>query len=255
MILIIIENGDYTVYIHTNKVNGKRYIGITRQSVEERWCGGKGYKHCTYFYRAIQKYGWDGFDHDVFASNLTEDEATHMEKLLIKELQTQDPEFGYNIADGGSTTRISEEGRKRLSEQKMGDKNPCYGKIYTAEERAKISERTRGERNPNYGRKHTEEERRKISEAITGRHLSEEHKRKLSEFFKGKPRPDGRPENAGKPKKMVMCIDTGEVFKSIADAARAKNMYNSKTNISQVCKGKANSAGGYRWQYYESSVL
>ena len=254
MILIIIENGNYTVYIHTNKVNGKRYVGITRQSVQDRWRDGKGYKHCILFYRAIQKYGWDGFDHEIFASNLTEEEAQNMEKLLIKELKTQDPEFGYNISDGGSTTRISEEGRKRLSEQKKGALNPCFGKIYTAEERARISEQTRGERNPNYGRKHTEEERRKISEAITGRHLSEEHKKKLSAYFKGRPTGRPRAEGGGRPPKKVLCVETGEVFDSIADAARSKGLYNSKSNISAVCKGKIKSFGGYHWEYCESSV-
>ena len=255
MILIIIENGDYTVYIHTNKVNGKRYIGITRQSVEDRWRGGKGYKHCTYFYRAILKYGWDEFDHEVFAANLTEDEAINMEKLLIKELETQNPEFGYNIADGGSTTRISEEGRTKLSEQKKGEKNPNFGRIVSDEEKRHLSELFSGSNNPNYGRKHTEEERRKISEAITGRHLSEEHKQKLapiaSKRFKGRPRPEG----GGRPPKKVLCVETGEVFDSIADAARAKNMYNTKTSISKVCKGNAEIAGGYHWKYYESSVL
>lgn len=254
MILIIIENGNYTVYIHTNKVNGKRYIGITRQSVQERWRDGKGYKRCILFDRAIKKYGWDGFDHEIFASNLTEEEAQNMEKLLIKELKTQDPEFGYNISDGGSTTNFSEEGLRKLSEKKKGPLNPNYGKVYTAEERARISEQTRGERNPNYGRKHTEEERRKISEAITGRHLSEEHKRKISEYNKGRyvgrPRPDG----GGRPPKKVLCVETGEIFDSIADAARSKDIYGRKGNISAVCKGKLNQCGGYHWKYVESSV-
>lgn len=186
MILIIIENGDYTVYIHTNKMNGKRYIGITRQTVEDRWRGGKGYKHCILLNRAIQKYGWDGFDHDVFASKLTEDEAINMEKLLIKELKTQDPEFGYNIADGGSATKFSDEARKRISENMRGERNPCYRKIYTEEERERISKQTFETGNPNYKRKHTEEERKRMSEANLGRHLSDEHKKKISERFKGK---------------------------------------------------------------------
>ena len=254
MILIIIENGNYTVYIHTNKENGKRYIGITRQSVQERWRDGKGYKHCVLFDRAIKKYGWDGFDHEIFASNLTEEEAQNMEKLLIKELKTQDPEFGYNISDGGSTTKISEEGRKKLSEKMLGEKNPCFGKIYTAEERARISEQTRGERNPNYGRKHTEEARRKMSEANLGRHMSDETKQKIAKSMMGKFVGRPRPEGGGRPPKKVLCVETGEVFDSIADAARSKDIYGRKGNISAVCKGKLNQCGGYHWKYVESSV-
>lgn len=60
---MIIKNGNYTVYVHVNKINGKMYVGITSQTVEQRWRQGKGYKHCVFFYRAIEKYGWDGFEH------------------------------------------------------------------------------------------------------------------------------------------------------------------------------------------------
>ena len=113
---------------------------------------------------------------------------------------------------------------------------------------------TKGKNNGNYGRKHTEEERRKISEAITGRHLSEEHKKKISEFMKGRFVGRQRPEGGGRPSKKVLCAETGEVFDSIADAARAKGLYHIKSHISLVCKGNANICGGYHWQYYESSV-
>lgn len=50
-----------TIYLHRNKSNGKVYIGQTIQSIENRWKNGNGYKPCTYFYKAIQKYGWENF--------------------------------------------------------------------------------------------------------------------------------------------------------------------------------------------------
>lgn len=33
----------WTVYIHTNKTNQKKYVGITSTSVIERWHHGHGY--------------------------------------------------------------------------------------------------------------------------------------------------------------------------------------------------------------------
>ena len=124
-----------------------------------------------------------------------------------------------------------------------GERNPCYRKIYTEEERERISKQSFETGNPNYNRKHTEEERKRMSEANLGRHLSDEHKKKISERFKGK-----------KKNTSVICVETGEVFNSIVEAAIAKDMYNNRTNISKVCQGKGNIAGGYHWKYYESSV-
>lgn len=53
------------------------------------------------FYRAIQKYGWNNFEHEVIAENLTKDEACEMEKALIKKLKSNDYHFGYNLSAGG----------------------------------------------------------------------------------------------------------------------------------------------------------
>ena len=56
----------YTVYKHTNKANGKVYIGITRQDPEKRWGeGGCNYAGNKHFSRAINKYGWNNFSHKI----------------------------------------------------------------------------------------------------------------------------------------------------------------------------------------------
>ena len=99
-----IMDDNYCVYIHTNKINGKKYVGQTKHGdnpKEKRWKYGDGYKSCTYFYNAILKYGWNNFEHEIVDKNLTKDEAYSMEQKLISELDTRNPNVGYNIRIGG----------------------------------------------------------------------------------------------------------------------------------------------------------
>ena len=93
------SNTNYKVYCHINKLNGKKYVGITKTSLQKRWRDGKGYKGSTKFYFAIQKYGWDNFDHEVLYENLTEKQAKEKEIELIKKWNTK--ENGYNTSSGG----------------------------------------------------------------------------------------------------------------------------------------------------------
>ena len=73
---------NYKVYVHINKVNGKRYYGITCQEVEKRWKNGKGYQKQPYFYNDILLYGWDNFTHEILFDNLTKEEAKWLEKII-----------------------------------------------------------------------------------------------------------------------------------------------------------------------------
>lgn len=90
---------EYCVYVHTNKTNGKKYFGITSQKPESRWKN--GYRYNSHFSRAIEKYGWEGFTHEVIISGLTKEEACRWEIALIAQYGTQDPDKGYNIQSGG----------------------------------------------------------------------------------------------------------------------------------------------------------
>lgn len=108
---------EYCVYVHTNKANGKRYVGITSMLPEKRWANGHGYRSNVLFYRAIQKYGWESFKHSVLFDGLTREEAYAKEIELISTFKASNPRFGYNIDKGGNgSNRITEETRKKLSD-------------------------------------------------------------------------------------------------------------------------------------------
>lgn len=95
---------NYIVYIHVSP-SGKRYVGITKRSVKERWGKhGQNYKGQPAIWNAICKYGWENFEHKVIYKGLTKAEATAKEIELIKKFNTCNPQFGYNITHGGEGT-------------------------------------------------------------------------------------------------------------------------------------------------------
>lgn len=92
----------YTVYCHTNRINGKMYFGVTKHTIEERaGKNGRDYVQCTYFNNAIKKYGWDNFTHEVVKDGLSKEEASEYEHLLVTFFDTNNREKGYNIQPGG----------------------------------------------------------------------------------------------------------------------------------------------------------
>lgn len=116
------EEKKWKVYCYTNKVNGKKYIGITCMSLAARsGRNGKKYLECPYFGYAIQKYGWDSFSPEVLVRNLSESEVGNYEDYYIRLFNTRNPKYGYNIRSGGfDKGEFSEEGRKRFIESHSG---------------------------------------------------------------------------------------------------------------------------------------
>ena len=78
-------NKQYKIYAHINKINGKVYIGQTcYRNINQRWRHGEGYKHSPHFYNAIQKYGWENFEHIILFEDLSKDEAENLEIYYIQ---------------------------------------------------------------------------------------------------------------------------------------------------------------------------
>ena len=106
----------YFVYCHTNKINNKRYVGITKQKPEKRYKNGLGYIHNEYFYNAILKYGWEEFSHEVLFSGLSLYDAEEKERELISKWNLTDRQYGYNIESGGNLKKgVSQETKNKLS--------------------------------------------------------------------------------------------------------------------------------------------
>ena len=94
-------NRTYILYMHRNKINNKVYIGITSQIPEKRWHYGLGYKQNPAFWNAIQKYGWNNFEHIILQEGLNREDAENIEIETIKQYNSNDSDFGYNISKGG----------------------------------------------------------------------------------------------------------------------------------------------------------
>lgn len=96
---MISNDKQWCVYIHTNKNNNKKYIGITCQIPENRWgINGEHYSGQDKFYNAIKEYGWDNFTHEIIETNLDKSTALAREAQLIAAYNTV--EEGYNSVSG-----------------------------------------------------------------------------------------------------------------------------------------------------------
>ena len=94
----------YLIYKHTSP-SGKIYIGQTCTSCNKRWgLSGNKYSDSPHFYRAIQKYGWNNFKHEILYIDLTLQEANYLERYLILYYESYNQDKGYNISLGGMGT-------------------------------------------------------------------------------------------------------------------------------------------------------
>lgn len=111
-------SNEYLVYMYTNNINNKKYIGVTT-NVKKR-AGGRGgyYRGSPRFYNAIQKYGWENFSVAIIREGLSKKEASIIEKDLISKFKTMDKTYGYNLQRGGfpeTFEKYSEDRNKRIS--------------------------------------------------------------------------------------------------------------------------------------------
>lgn len=199
------------VYLITNLINGKWYVGQTIRPLEERWerhihVGKRDSKY--HLYKSIKKYGIENFKIQKIEECDTIEELDYLEQYYIAMLHSNDEIFGYNKTSGGAGTHshiCTEEQKRQLSERMKGHKI-WVGRKHTEETKRKISVARKGKTNQ-LGRKRSEESKQKMRIAKLGKKLSSEHiekirqnslnrkhteetKIKMSTWQKGVPKPE-----------------------------------------------------------------
>ena len=165
------------VYLVTNTVNGKQYIGQTTQPVATRWSQHVHESRRAHLplYAAIRKYGCESFVLSVLDTAVSQEELNQKEKDFIEAYNTLDRDFGYNLHEGGNKPPLmtpvaaakggaSRRGRKRpqyvidaVRKAQLGNTH-CLGRELSAETKQKIGRASKG-------RKHTPEAIEKIKVA------------------------------------------------------------------------------------------
>lgn len=209
---------NFIVYEHLNKVNGKRYIGITSRSLEERsGLNGKNYtkEHQEVFYNAIQKYGWNNFEHNIIKKNLSFEEATNLEKELIKKYHTyiyDDQKNGYNMTLGGEghiiwdPEIIYELWLQGFQQKEIKNKLGCC--------------------------------------CATIRNVLKSHNIDFAER-------QSRAREKAKKKVNQYDLEGNYIatYNSVAEAAKQFKKDSASTHIARVCRGERNATLGYKWRY------
>ena len=139
-----------SIYIITNKINGKKYVGQTIFKVEERWKShlyGKNRKSAIC--QAIDKYGINNFVFEEVISCFSRESLNETEMYFIKKLNTTGS-YGYNKTHGGDAPVFTAETRLKMSLAKLGKRRESYRERYvnqsgSLEEISKHAQRLRDE--------------------------------------------------------------------------------------------------------------
>lgn len=216
---------NYIVQMHRNKINGKVYIGQSSlDNINRRFRGGCGYKSSPYFYAAIQKYGWENFEHIILEANISEEEIDEKERYQIKLYQSLNPEYGYNLKPGGRSKPIggktSNYNKKRVRCVETGKiqeslSAACKDYGFNVNMANNISSQAKGQRS--YAGK----------DPITGQPLHWEFVDNITEN-----KPPLIPKKGGA--LPVKCLETGKTYDSINEAARDSGM--SVPTITKSCR-------------------
>lgn len=270
----------WKIYKHTFP-NGKIYIGQTKQTLEERFCNGKGYRGCPYINHAIEKYGWESVTTEIIQSNIPSlEEANKLEIYYIEKYDARNPDIGYNISIGGGIVNkindkaIYEQWLKGLSVTEISkllhyDRHVVSNVLKSYDVTQKeIYDR----KNKNTGLMHRKYDYEAIYQYWNQCHDTEQVLKHfnccydtLLRVFKNynvskEERKESHLANlqkskTGNNKKQVIQFDLNnnyiQTFNSITEANLYLNKSKKSSRIIKACKGKTQQAYGYKWKYAE----
>lgn len=228
------------IYIATNTINGKCYIGQTIHPVKKRLNQHQQKSSkCRAFCSAIKKHGWKNFVTDWY--ECPDEDLNFDEELLVREMGTLSPN-GYNLKEGGgSHGKMSEESKQKMREINIGQNNPMYGKTHSKDSNQKNKE-------SHLGKTHSEESIQKMSgenHHMWGKKHSKESKQKIS---------DGNKERTGEKNnrsKRVYQYDLDGVFIDSFGSTReaARHLKKGGTSIRDCARGERKTAYNFKWSY------
>lgn len=192
------ELGTGYVYLWTNLINGKQYIG-SHGGLDPLYTGSG-----TLFKRAIQKYGLENFLRTIIYTGPSYYRVET--EILLAINAANDDNRWYNLTNNErfeEQPTFSNETLHKMSIVKLGNNNPMFGRtgensplfgyVATEETRVKLSEASKGNTSAK-GHKHSAETIERLREAnlgaknpIYGTKHSEETRAKISATQKGKP--------------------------------------------------------------------
>lgn len=253
------------IYKITDLTNGKIYIGKTKRTIEERLkehinkALREKEKSNMPICRAIYSHGAENFIIESLYSSNDIYDITEKENLFINKYSAIDKEIGYNgLPGGGGIIDFSPETKKRLSEsgkKRIKERNPFYGKHHSDEQKKKWTIKRKGLK----GKPCSKKTKQIISEKLKEKWKNEEFRNKILNGIKKNP-PKRISGEGNKRNLEVKCIELNKIFPSLKIAQDELNkMFPdknfSRTNISNVCRGKKHTHNGFTFEFVDKSVL
>jgi group I intron endonuclease len=145
----------FTIYLITNKLNGKVYVGQTHVGLKSRWKSHRDYARRGSKYpicKAIRKYGPESFTIQEIASCDSQEWADYLERVWILLYDSRNRKKGYNVREGGNTSPMAGSTREKLSKatKLAWAEGRIHSYSHTEETKKKISESQRAGRFHNH---------------------------------------------------------------------------------------------------------